>query len=174
PIAQQLAWDAQWAPENVGLSHNVQARTSRQEGQTVVEQILHVNSVDLVADPATTQGLFESAEQPPAAAQNGAAAKRGDDENALRESASTEARQQRLDKRRQIQIWVRDSRLPSEAATVEFLEALKCLDLRSAQALIQERAHFYRSLSSTTGKPKSKGPTPDAAEQVDVRRGARL
>ncbi|MBX7164817.1 MAG: hypothetical protein K1X74_00590 [Pirellulales bacterium] len=60
-LAEQLLWDAQHAPENVGLSHNVEARTSRQGEQTVVEAILRVQSVDLVADPATTRGLFEAA-----------------------------------------------------------------------------------------------------------------
>jgi hypothetical protein len=60
-LAEQLAWDAEHAPENVGFSHNVEARTSRREGRTVVESILKVQSVDLVADPATTSGLFEAA-----------------------------------------------------------------------------------------------------------------
>ena len=60
PLAEQLLWDAEHAPENVGFSHNVQARTNRSGEQTVVEAILHVQSVDLVADPATTNGLFES------------------------------------------------------------------------------------------------------------------
>jgi len=59
PLAEQLAWDAEHAPENVGFSHNVQARTSRQGDATIVEEILRVQSVDLVADPATTRGLFE-------------------------------------------------------------------------------------------------------------------
>lgn len=59
-LAEQLTWDAQHAPENVGLSHNVQARTRREGEQLVVEAILKVQSVDLVADPATTKGLFES------------------------------------------------------------------------------------------------------------------
>lgn len=59
-LAEQLAWDAQHAPENVGLSHNVQARTSRSSGETLVEAILKVQSVDLVADPATTRSLYES------------------------------------------------------------------------------------------------------------------
>ena len=59
-LAEQLLWDATHAPENVGFSHNVQARTSRQGGQTTVEAILQVQSVDLVADPATTRGLYES------------------------------------------------------------------------------------------------------------------
>jgi hypothetical protein len=61
PLAEQLAWDAEHAPENVGFSHNVQARLNRQGDATLVEEILRVHSVDLVADPATTRGLFESA-----------------------------------------------------------------------------------------------------------------
>ncbi|WP_425396706.1 hypothetical protein [Aeoliella sp.] len=58
-LAEQLAWDAQHAPEQVGLSHNVLARTSQEGEVTVVEAITKVESVDLVADPATTRGLFE-------------------------------------------------------------------------------------------------------------------
>lgn len=62
PLAEQLAWDAEHAPENVGFSHNVQARLNRQGESTSVEEIVRVHSVDLVADPATTRGLFESTE----------------------------------------------------------------------------------------------------------------
>lgn len=62
-LAEQIAWDAVNAPENLGLSHNVMARTSKSGSQIVVEEILKVNSVDLVADPATTRGLFESKER---------------------------------------------------------------------------------------------------------------
>jgi len=58
-VAEQLAWDAQHAPENVGFSHNALARTTIKDGRTVVEEIVQVRSVDLVADPATTRGLFE-------------------------------------------------------------------------------------------------------------------
>ena len=58
-LSEQLVWDAVNAPENVGFSHNVQARTRRQGETTLVEEILQVHSVDLVADPATTRGLFE-------------------------------------------------------------------------------------------------------------------
>ncbi|MBN2216565.1 MAG: hypothetical protein JW719_04230 [Pirellulales bacterium] len=61
-LAEQLLWDAEHAPENVGFSHNVLARTACRDGRTVVEAITKVQSVDLVADPATTQGLFESVE----------------------------------------------------------------------------------------------------------------
>jgi hypothetical protein len=60
-LAEQLLWDAEHAPENVGFSHNVEARTARRGDQVVVEAITRVVSVDLVADPATTRGLFEAA-----------------------------------------------------------------------------------------------------------------
>lgn len=60
-LAEQLMWDAEHNPRNVGFSHNVQARLSRSDEETVVEEITRVQSVDLVADPATTEGLFEGA-----------------------------------------------------------------------------------------------------------------
>ncbi len=66
-LAEQLLWDAEHAPEKVGFSHNVEARTARRGEQVVVEAILRVQSVDLVADPATTRGLFEAASASPAA-----------------------------------------------------------------------------------------------------------
>jgi len=59
-LAEQLLWDAEHSPENVGFSHNVQARCTRRGEHLVVEAITRVLSVDLVADPATTAGLFES------------------------------------------------------------------------------------------------------------------
>ncbi|MBN1590942.1 MAG: hypothetical protein JW888_15620 [Pirellulales bacterium] len=62
-LAEQLVWDAEHAAENVGFSHNVLARTARRGDRTVVEAITKVQSVDLVADPATTRGLFESSAQ---------------------------------------------------------------------------------------------------------------
>ncbi len=60
-LAEQLVWDAEHASENVGLSHSVMARTRREGELLVVEAITKVTSVDLVADPATTRGLFEQA-----------------------------------------------------------------------------------------------------------------
>jgi hypothetical protein len=59
-LAGQLTWDAEHQPENVGFSHNVQGRVKRDGQRMVVEAITKVQSVDLVADPATTRGLFES------------------------------------------------------------------------------------------------------------------
>jgi hypothetical protein len=62
PLVEQLLWDAEHAPHNVGLSHNVLARTARRGDTTAVTEIVAVVSVDLVADPATTRGLFEEQE----------------------------------------------------------------------------------------------------------------
>ncbi len=58
-LSEQLVWDAEHAPQNVGMSHNVLARTRRDGDETVVEAITKVQSIDLVADPATTSGLYE-------------------------------------------------------------------------------------------------------------------
>lgn len=60
PLTEQLLWDAENAPENVGLSHDAQGRTVTRGGRVIVESIQSVRSVDLVAEPATTKGLFES------------------------------------------------------------------------------------------------------------------
>lgn len=62
-LAEQLCWDAEKAPQNVGLSHDVPAggyRAKASNGKQVIEHIAKLTSVDLVADPATTNGLFES------------------------------------------------------------------------------------------------------------------
>ena len=60
PLAEQMLWDAEKAPENFGFSHNVEAVVRLENGAQVVDKIVRVRSVDLVADPATTSGLFES------------------------------------------------------------------------------------------------------------------
>ena len=61
-LAEQLFWDAEHAPENVGLSHDVTGKVTRRAGKATVEAIETVRSVDLVANPATTAGLFEEVE----------------------------------------------------------------------------------------------------------------
>jgi hypothetical protein len=62
-LSEQLVWDAEHAPQNLGMSHNVLARVKRNGEETDVEAITKVQSIDLVADPATTSGLYEHAEE---------------------------------------------------------------------------------------------------------------
>lgn len=59
-LAEQFVWDAEHATANAGMSHVVDARVTKRDGKSYVEQIKRVISVDVVADPATTNGLFES------------------------------------------------------------------------------------------------------------------
>lgn len=65
PLAEQLAWDAEHSPGAVGLSHDAMGRTTQRGGKMIVEEIIRVESVDLVANPATTNGLFEDEERRP-------------------------------------------------------------------------------------------------------------
>lgn len=62
PAAESLAWWAEHEPTGVGFSHVVKGDARLIGGTEVVESIREVMSVDLVADPATTRGLFESEE----------------------------------------------------------------------------------------------------------------
>ena len=64
-LAEQLIWDAENAPQNVGFSHDARGPSKIKGGQVVVESIDKVVSVDLVANPATTGGLFESTDTRP-------------------------------------------------------------------------------------------------------------
>lgn len=59
-LAEQIAWDAENAPQKLGFSHDTRSSWRNRNGKVVVESIDRVVSVDLVANPATTTGLFES------------------------------------------------------------------------------------------------------------------
>lgn len=60
-LAEQVAWDAEHQPQVIGLSHNALVQPGpRKDGITHIAEVLHVSSVDVVADPATTRGVFES------------------------------------------------------------------------------------------------------------------
>lgn len=65
-IADQVFEAAERMPEMLGLSHNAEGRVRHDKGRAIVEEIIKVRSVDLVSDPATTKGLFESEQTMPA------------------------------------------------------------------------------------------------------------
>jgi hypothetical protein len=58
-FAAEFAGRATNFPRSLGLSHVVEAKTSRRDGREVVEEISRVESVDLVASPATNTSLKE-------------------------------------------------------------------------------------------------------------------
>lgn len=60
PMTPQLIEAAKRFPTRFGLSHVASGATERSGGETVVTDIDEVISVDVVSNPATTKGLFES------------------------------------------------------------------------------------------------------------------
>lgn len=60
PMARRVCEAAERMPRLFGLSHNAQGDGDENaRGVFVVREIVEVRSVDVVADPATTRGLFE-------------------------------------------------------------------------------------------------------------------
>ncbi len=187
-LAEQLAWDAEHAPGNVGFSHHVQARTARRGEELVVEAIVQVESVDLVADPATTRGLFEgeakNALGPDLAALTLASlgecradlieAIRGDADAELqqlrRQLAERDAEIARFHRRETARRMLSEHGLPapdqgdSAARAVtspEFFESLMAAEDDAAMlALVEERARLVRSLDghSRATGPQSRDP----------------
>lgn len=60
PRAGKILEAAEKRPDLFGLSHNADGRSTRRDGKVIVEEITAVRSVDIVSDPATTRGLYES------------------------------------------------------------------------------------------------------------------
>lgn len=63
PLAERIVEAAERNPSLYGLSHNVEAEVDHDGDLLSVTRIVEVKSVDLVADPATTHGLFEQRQQ---------------------------------------------------------------------------------------------------------------
>jgi len=166
-LAEQLAWDAEHNPRNVGFSHNVLAKLSREGEQTVVEAITHVQSVDLVADPAATQGLFEQEETAVPAAES-AAADADSLQVRLQEAALREAR---LNRRLKIhELCMTQGISPSrgdslqEALGAALYEALLAAsDEAQVEALITERAEALRKAAEKPA-PLAGGMRPRSSE----------
>src|SRR5262245_54554817 len=63
PLAEKICEAAERMPGSFGLSHLVDEgdyQRSRKGGKTVIESVKKVRCVDLVCDPATVAGLYES------------------------------------------------------------------------------------------------------------------
>lgn len=63
PLAEMVIERAERMPHTFGLSHNADGEVSHRNGTTIVEGVERVKSVDLVDQPATNAGLFESFEE---------------------------------------------------------------------------------------------------------------
>lgn len=65
PMYERVMEAAERNPKLFGFSHVAMCRTRYEGGREVVESIDSVESIDLVAEPATTQGLFEGRAKEP-------------------------------------------------------------------------------------------------------------
>jgi len=61
PDTPSILFDAEHRPANCGMSHVAHCKTGRSaDGWEDVDEVVEVESVDVVVDPATTRGLFEN------------------------------------------------------------------------------------------------------------------
>lgn len=64
PLSRKILNIAKTSPGDIGLSHVARCKTRFEGGVEVIESIEFVESVDIVTDPATTKGFFESKGKP--------------------------------------------------------------------------------------------------------------
>lgn len=64
PLARKILNIAATSPGDIGLSHVADCKTRFEKGVEIIESIELVESVDIVTDPATTKGFFESKGKP--------------------------------------------------------------------------------------------------------------
>jgi hypothetical protein len=70
PLTEAILWAVENDPGSLGMSHDADAKVERQrDGSQLVTEIIKVNSVDVVSDPATTKGIFESMDEQSSGAQ---------------------------------------------------------------------------------------------------------
>lgn len=187
PIAEQLVHDAQHSPNSGGFSHNVQASTSRQNGRIVVESINRVQSVDLVADPATTNGLFEHTEEPEMslaemtleqifaarpeikdavlteAKQSAEAVAQANELKTLKEELDAFKTKETLAARKAVVDGkLTEAKLPEAVLTAVFLESCYEADDAKLAKLIEDRQEIAKALPAKPNgqKPKSSEQTP--------------
>lgn len=60
PMAERVCEAAERFPQNFGISHDAYGKKAVVDGETVIESVPSVNSIDIVTSPATNKGLFES------------------------------------------------------------------------------------------------------------------
>ena len=65
PLYEQIMERAERWPRTIGMSHVATGVGRKQHGKLVVESIKGVQSLDLVTRPATTNGLYEHAQEAP-------------------------------------------------------------------------------------------------------------
>jgi hypothetical protein len=164
PAAEQFIWDAQMQPTNVGMSHHVQAKIAKSGQETVVEAIQRVKSVDVVADPGTTDSLFENEEPEPIPAPENTEttplpALTLEQLESEYPQLVTEIRNRTIRQQMEAGEALLKANLPAIAIDRIFLEAYCTADQETRIALIQTRRELVESLQKAQPvQPKSNPP----------------
>lgn len=188
PLAKSLAWWAENDPNGLGFSHHVLGVSTWSGGEQVIESIQSVKSVDLVADPATTKGLFESEHEPGGEEMDLAkmtfdelkkarpdlveamesdraeAAKVAGLEKKVAELTESlqvyQAKEAKIERAAKARKACEDAKLAKDAVTEVFLESLVAAEDARWSDLIKDRAAIYR--------PVSAGQGPQSSEQTEA------
>jgi hypothetical protein len=180
PLAKSLAWWAENDPNGLGFSHHVLGVSTWSGGEQVIESIQSVKSVDLVADPATTKGLFESENEPGGEemtdlakltfdelkkarpdlveamesdrAEAGKVAGLEKNVAELTESLQVyQAKEAKIERAAKARKACEDAKLAKDAVTEVFLESLVSAEDSRWSDLIKDRAAVYRPASGGQG-----------------------
>jgi hypothetical protein len=179
-LAEQLTWDAEHATENVGFSHNVQARVAKEAGSVLVEEIVQVQSVDLVADPATTRGLFEQENVDAPGLERAVVQALEQQVGTLQRKLDEYVARETLDQKRDsIRALLAEYQLPDPASadptaqavvSEQFISELLATATESEmRALVRDRAKLVRSLGIAPGRAASGKPVSRDQGLVDQR-----
>lgn len=174
PLAEQFFWDAENAPQNCGMSPvYAPHKTSRaKDGFLLVESVAKVSSIDLVADPATTNSLKESqgdnsmSEQLLAEALKAKSDLEGQvtklteqvgklegEKKSLSESVATlTAEKQKGERAAAVTKFIAEAKLPSDSVSAETRELWESVEVDKAEKLVK---NFAEAFNTGRAKPKS-------------------
>lgn len=147
-FAETFVWWAANQPLKIGLSHNaIGTGKERTDGVFEVSKIIRVRSVDLVADPATVKGLYESRRDKSVSEQISNDA--GNNGSASGEAALPEAIRKELDELR-AKVRVQEQQ---QSALAE--QERKELDELRAKARLKEQREKALALCREAGLPET-------------------
>jgi len=196
PLYEQILEDAESKRQSVGMSHAVMGHSTREGKTVIVEEITAVESVDLVANPATTNSLFEQADYHTSNPNN----QDEDDTMSLEKVTEQELRKEREDlveaietplKNENAELQAKVARLEAEAESKVHMETIDKMvldagltketvgekllevaysteDLDAAKALITERAEVVKAAKRNENQqtPTSKGKGNDDGNEI--------
>jgi hypothetical protein len=177
PLAEQFFWDAEHAPQNCGFSPvYAPKKTSRdREGFLLVEGVSRVSSIDLVADPATTNSLKESQgndamseailaetlaaktdlEKQVTALTAQVGELTGKNKTLAEQVETLTADKQKSERASAVSKFIAESKLPADAVLAETRSMWESVEPATAEKAVKNFAEAYHRGS---GKPKSDPP----------------